>query len=284
MFVDEQVIRINMILLDGKKLAQKILGEKEKEIAGLSAKLRLGIVVVGEDPVVRKFIEQKKKAGMEIGVDVRVYPFEESITTNELRKQLAEITHEEKNTGIIVQLPLPEHINTQYILNAITPEKDVDVLSARAIGNFAVGKSSIMPPVVGAIKAFFEEYRIDYKNKYIVIVGAGGLVGKPVALWLLTEGVSFSIVRSRTENPQQFFKNADIIITGIGKPGYITGDNIKEGVVVIDAGISEAEGKLVGDADFDSVSSKASYITPVPGGVGPVTIAVLFQNLFILGK
>ncbi len=292
-----------MILLDGKKLAEKILEEVKAEISAKNQKLRLAVVVVGEDPVIQKFIQQKKKSAESVGIDVRVYPFDAAITTNDLRKRLAEIVHEEKNTGVIIQLPLPEHINTQYILNSVTPEKDADVLSARAVGNFATGphtknfgvgagKSSILPPVAGAVKAFFEEYGIDYKSKYTIVVGAGNLVGKPVALWLLNEKATFSVVRSGTENPQDFLKRADIIISGISKPKFIKGDMVKEDVVIIDAGTSESEGpstelgvkKIVGDVDFDSVAPRASYITPVPGGVGPVTVAVLLRNLVWLAK
>lgn len=273
-----------VILLDGKKLSKKILEEVKREVSEMKEKLRLAVVVVGEDPVVRKFIEQKKKAAESVGIDVRIYPFEEKVTTNELRKRVAEIVHEEKNTGVIIQLPLPPQINAQYILNSVTPEKDVDVLSARAIGNFVAGKGQVMPPVAGAIKALLEEYAVDYKNKYAVILGAGNLVGKPTALWLLNEKVTFSVVRSATKNPQEFLRQADIIISGIGKPKFITGDVIKEGAIIIDAGTSESAGKLVGDVDFDSVATKASHVTPVPGGVGPVTVLVLLKNLITLAK
>lgn len=279
-----RVIHINMILLNGKKLSQKILEELKREITGIKKRLRLAVVVVGENPAVKKFIEQKKKKAEEVGIDVRIFPFEEKITTNELRKRVAEIVHEKKNTGVIVQLPLPEQINTQYILNSVTPKKDVDMLSARSIGNFAVGKSLILPPVAGAIKAFLEEYGIDYKDKYFVVVGAGNLVGRPAALWLLQEKVTFSVMRSSTENPADFLEKADVIISGAGKPKFITSDMVKKGVVVIDAGTSESEGKLVGDADFDSVSKKAGYLTPVPGGVGPLTVAVLLKNLAAVSK
>lgn len=281
-----------MTLLDGKKLSQKILEEVKQEVLALGKNIRLAVVVVGDDPVVRKFIEQKKKAAESVGIDVRIFPFEASITTNELRRRMAEIVHEEKNTGVIVQLPLPAQINAQYILDSVPPEKDVDILSARALGNFVVGKSLVIPPVAGAIKSFFEEYKIDYKSKNTVIAGAGNLVGKPAALWFLNEKVTFSVVRSGTQNPQEFLKRADIIISGIGKPKFITGDMVKEGVVVVDAGTSESEGpstelgvkKVVGDVDFDSMAPKASYITPVPGGVGPVTVAVLLKNLAALAK
>ena len=258
----------------------------------MTEKFRLGIVVVGGNPAVKSFIAQKRKAADGVGIDTRVYPFSAEITTNELRKRISEIVHEKRNSAVIIQLPLPGHINTQYILNSVPPEKDADVLSARAVGNFSVGKSPIMPPVAGAIKALFEEYGIDYKNKYIVILGAGNLVGKPTALWLLNEKATFSVIRSATRHPEEFLRQADIIISGIGKPGFITGNMVKDGVVLIDAGTSESEGpstglgikKLVGDADFDSVSAKCSYITPVPGGVGPLTVTMLFKNLVTLSK
>ena len=271
-----------MILLDGRKLSKKILSGLKEDFSRLNKKLRLAVVVVGEDPAIRKFIAQKKKAAKNLGVDFKIYLFPENISTNELRQRLAYINHEPKNTGVIIQLPLSKHINTQYILNSITPEKDVDMLSSRAGGNFASGKSRTLPPVVGAISTLLEEYKIDLKNKNIVIVGAGGLVGKPTSIWLLHQKIGFQLVEANTPHPEEIIKKADILITGIGSPGYIKGDWVKDGVVVIDAGTSESENKLTGDVDFASVSSKASYITPVPGGVGPLTVAMLFKNLLIL--
>ena len=271
-----------MVLLDGNALAQKIEKEIREAFLHTKKKLRLAIVVVGEDPVVRAFIEQKRKVASRLGIDTRVYPFVAEITTNELRKRIAEIVHEKKNSGVIIQLPLPQQINTQYILNSIPPEKDVDMLSARSIGNFTVGKSPIMPPVVGAIHMFFDEYGIAYREKSIAIVGAGNLVGRPMALWLARERIPFSLIEKDTPAPEKILREADIIISGVGTPGLITGDKVKEGVVVIDAGTSESGGKVVGDVDFDSVSKRASFITPVPGGIGPVAVAMLFKNLVTL--
>lgn len=271
-------------ILDGKKLAGKILEEVRAKIKRLDKHLRLAIVLVGEDSVVRKFIEQKTKTARSVGVDIRVYAFGPKITTNELRKKLAQIVHEGKNTGVVVQLPLPAHINAQYILNSVPPRKDVDMLSAKSLGNFITGKSSIMSPVAGAIKAFFDEYNIGYKNQYIVVAGSGNLVGRPAALWLFSEHASFSVINQYTPHPEKVLREADIIISGVGKPKFVTGDKIKEGTVIIDAGTSESEGKLVGDVDFDSVSKKASYVTPVPGGVGPLTIAILLKNLLTLAN
>ncbi|MDP3778823.1 MAG: bifunctional 5,10-methylenetetrahydrofolate dehydrogenase/5,10-methenyltetrahydrofolate cyclohydrolase [bacterium] len=273
-----------MEILDGKKCSQQIIARLKEEVAGMTKPLRLAVVVVGTDPVVQKFIARKRKAAEEIGIDFRVYPFEETVSANELRARVAEIVHEEKNTGVVIQLPLPVHIGKQHILNAVTPEKDVDVLSARAMGNVMVGKSPIISPVAGAVKALFEEYKIEYKGKRVVVMGAGALVGKPVALWLLSEGVGFSVVNHETLNAPELLKEADIIISGIGKQGFITGGMVKEGVVIVDAGTSESNGKLAGDVDFETVSKKASFITPVPGGVGPMTVAMLLHNVVELGK
>lgn len=273
-----------MILLDGKKLAQKIIADLKKEVTGMKKFLRLAVVVVGDDPVVQKFILQKQKVAKEIGVDFRIYPFEKNISSSDLRTRVAEIVHEKKNTGVIVQLPLPLHIGKQHMLNAITSQKDVDVLSSRAIGNAVVGKNPIISPVAAAVKALFDEYGIQCAGKRIVIMGNGALVGKPIALWFLSERIGFSIVDEDTPNALDLIKDADILISGIGKPGFITGTMVKNAVVIVDAGTSESGGKLAGDVDFDSVSNKASFITPVPGGVGPVTVAMLFKNLVELAK
>ncbi len=273
-----------MILMDGKALAEKIYAELRDEVSKSAKKYRLAVILVGENAVIEKFVEKKKKIGEHIGIDVRVYHFPESISATELRKRIAEIVHEEKNSGVIIQLPLPPHIEKQSILNAVVPEKDVDVLSARAVGNFSVGKSRIAPTVVGAIQELFREYKIDVKGKTVAILGAGALVGKPVATWILRESSVVTVITEETPNPEEILQKADIIISGIGKPGYITGDMVKEGVVVVDAGTSESEGKIRGDVDFDSVSKKASYITPVPGGVGPLTVAMIFKNLLVLAK
>lgn len=285
-----------MVMLDGKQLAEKIIaglkadiGEKKLLLAAVivprspqATGIPAGGLGIGEDAVIRKFVAQKKKIADELGVSFRTYEYPTDISTNELRKRIATIVHDADPDGIIIQLPLPPHINTQYILNSVPPEKDVDVLSARAVGDFAVGKSKVLPPVVGAIQALFQEYGIEYKVKHVVVVGAGMLVGKPVAAWLANEKVSFTVVDEHTPDIAEFTKKADILVSGVGRPGLITGEIIKEGAVVIDAGTSESAGKVAGDVDFDSVAPKASFITPVPGGIGPLTVAMIYRNLFTL--
>ena len=271
-----------MVLLDGKKLSQKILDEVRKKVSETASKLRLAVVMAGENAVIKKFVEQKKKIADSVGIGVKIYMFPATVTTNELRKKLAEIVHEKKNTGVIVQLPLPDHINTQYILNSVTPEIDVDMLSSRALGNFVAGKSPIISPVAGAGRAFLGGYNIFFREEHVVVAGLGNLVGRPVALWLLSERATFSVVTKDTPDVFSFFKTADIVISGMGQPNFIKGDMVKEGVVIIDAGTSESGGRLVGDVEFASVAPKTSCITPVPGGVGPVAIAMLLKNLVTL--
>lgn len=273
-----------MQMMDGKALAQKILAELKNDAAALTKRPRLAVVVVGQDPVIRSFIAEKKRAAEAVDVDVRVYECDTGITTNELRKRVAEIVHEKRNTAVIIQLPLPAHINKQYILNAIPPEKDADVLSARAVGNFAVGKSPIVPPVVGAIKTLLGAYGVGAQGKHAVLIGAGALVGRPAALWLLGEHGCFTVIGDDAAAHAALIREGDIVISGVGKPGLITGDMIREGAVVIDAGTSESEGKMVGDVDSASVGERASYLAPVPGGIGPLTVAMLLKNVLILAQ
>lgn len=274
-----------MIILDGKKLSQQILAEVKEGVRQIQNDLRLAVVVVGKDPVVEKFIAQKRKAAEFVGVDFKVHPYDADIPANELRSRIGKICRDRKTTGMVVQLPLPVHISSQQILNAVLPQKDVDVLSARGIGDMIVGKSPLLPPVAGAVKAFFEAYEIPYAEKKIVIIGSGDLVGKPVSLWLLKEHVSFSLLAgAAAPDSAAIIAGADILITGIRTPKFITGEMVKEGAIVIDAGTSESEGKLVGNVDFDSVAPKTSFITPVPGGVGPMTVALLFKNLLDLAS
>lgn len=272
-----------MILLDGKVLAGKIIAGLRDEYQNIPRRISLGAVVVGIDPVIARFVAQKKKIADELGVDFRAYEYQAGISTNDLRTNMAALVHQADPDGIIVQLPLPSGINAQSILNAVPPEKDVDVLSARAMGNFAVGKSPILPPVVGAVKALLDEYRIDLRGKRIAVIGAGALVGKPVATWLLLEKTTFTVVEEGGDVVAAT-RNADIIISGAGKPGLIIADMVKEGVIIIDAGTSESEGKLAGDIDFEGVSQKAAFITPVPGGIGPLTVAMIYRNLLTLAQ
>lgn len=284
------------MIIDGRKIRDEIKEKLKQEVADLKNKLRLAIVLVGENPVSLKFVEEKKKFGKEIGIDTRIYKFDEAISTTALRDKLAEITHIKQNTGVIIQLPLPPQINVQYILNSVPSEKDIDVLSSRALGDFYVGKSSIFPPVVGAVnlilKQIFGDAISEIGEKNVVIVGAGRLVGKPLAVWFINRQATVSVLNKNTFDITTFTKEADILISGVGISKFIKADMVKEGVIVIDCGTSvekikmdggETE-KYSGDVNFNEVQKKAVYITPVPGGVGPITVAMLFKNLVELAK
>lgn len=286
-----------IMIIDGKKLAEEIKTSLKSEIEKLGnpstsswqGKLRLAVVQVGNDPVTEKFLEQKKKFGNAVWIDVRVYEVPMDISTNALRAKISEIVHEEKNTAVIIQLPLPSQINTPYILDALTPEKDADMLSSKSIGLFASGRSKMLPPVVGAIKYIFEKHNVEIKGKKVVVVGAGRLIGKPVATWLTNNGATVTVCDEHTKDIKHFTRDADIIISGVGKPALITPDMIKDGAMVIDAGTSvcnpsTSSGRVLrGDCD-PTVAEKALLFTPVPGGVGPLTVAMLFENVLDLAK
>lgn len=285
------------MVIDGRKIRDEIKEELKKEVAVLKKDLRLAIVLAGENSASLRFIEEKKKFGKEIGIDTRVYKFDEAISTTALREKLAEITSIRQNTGVIIQLPLPPQINTQYILNSVVPEKDIDVLSSRALGDFYVGRSLILPPVVAAVELILIKVGnlvSDFSNKNIVIVGAGRLVGKPLAVWFINHGATVSVLNKNTPDISKFTREADILISGVGKPKFIKADMMRDGVIVIDCGTSVENistpdvgnliPKISGDVDFDEAQKKASHITPVPGGVGPITVAMLFSNLVNLAK
>jgi len=273
-----------MILLDGKNLSKKILENLKREIEESGVKPRLAVINAGKNPASQKFITEKQKKAEEIGISVEVFNFKDNVSFKTLGKEISKLAGDKNIHGIVVQLPLPEHLNSSEILSLIPRDKDPDVLSPITLEKLSVGALEILPPVAGAVKEFFTEYDIDYKHAYTIVLGRGRLVGHPVAIWLKNEGATFAVVDENTKDSRGIIRSGDIIISGIGKSKIIGADVVKEGAVIIDAGTSEEQGKLVGDVDFDAVSPKASFITPVPGGVGPVTVAVLLKNLIILAK
>lgn len=238
-----------MKILDGKKLSKKILKNLKREIEKRGLKLKLAVIFVGKDPASKIFIREKKKACEFVGIDFELLRFPARISGSMLKKEIKKIVKDPTISGVIIQLPLPEKFNVQEFLNLIPREKDVEFFS----------------PVVCAVDYLLKEYKISLQAKKIVLVGRGRLVGRPVAKWLREQKIKVLNIDK--------IKQADIIISGVGKPNLIKGDMVKKGVVVIDAG---------GDVDFKSVSKKARYITPVPGGVGPMTVACLLQNLIKL--
>lgn len=271
-----------MIELVGAEAANEIKKELAERVASLGYVPRLAIIVVGDNSVSQKFVSLKEAYARDIGIETRTYEFSGTVSTNELRTRMNDIVHEALNSGVIVQLPLPEHIDTQAILNAVVLEKDVDVLSARAVGNVEVEKSKILAPVASAIEILFQNHGVEVVGKKATVIGYGRLVGKPVASWLVKKGALVTIAKEPNQFDPAALKNADIIISGVGSPKLVTGDMVKEGAVVVDVGTSEMNGEVMGDIDFDSVAKVAGLLTPKRGGVGPLTIAMVFKNLLTL--
>lgn len=269
-----------MQILDGRNLSEKILEElKEKK---KDRKLKLAVVLVGTNSASKSYITQKQRAFEKVGIDFELFNFSIDISEEELESKVKKISDDKNISGVVIQLPLPEQIDSQKILNLVPEEKDIDVLSEYASSRFFKGESKILPPVVSSISHFLEEYQILLKGKKVVVVGEGRLVGRPVAQWFLNNGCEVLTVNKNTENISSITKAGDIIVSGVGQTKLITGEMVKNGAVVIDAGISVENGSVKGDVDFESVSQKASFITPVPGGVGPLTVACLVENLIKL--
>lgn len=271
-------------ILDGKKLSEKILEKIKKEIQNRHLKLKLAVILVGENPVSEIFIHQKKKACEFAEIDFKLYKFPKNINSVSLKKEIRKISSLPRVSGVVIQLPLPQNLNIQEILNLIPIEKDVDCLSERSLSEFYLGSLKILPPTLQGIIEIFKNYKIKTRRKNFVVIGVSRLIGLPLAFWLLTQKATVSVLDKFTPDISFFSKSADILISGVGKAGLISGKMVKKGVVVIDAGTSLKDGKLRGDVDFKSVSKKASYITPVPGGVGPLTVACLLENMVKLTK
>jgi methylenetetrahydrofolate dehydrogenase (NADP+)/methenyltetrahydrofolate cyclohydrolase len=271
-------------ILDGKKLAEQIFQKLKKEVKNRRLKLRLAIILVGDNPVSEIFVNQKKKACEKVDVGFKLFNFPSKIKPGLLKKQIEKIAKNQSISGMVIQLPLPKSFNVQEFLNLIPEEKDVDVLAEKSVGKFYQGRLPISPPTVKGILYLLKKYKIDLKGKNIVIVGAGRLVGNPLANQLLREKATLSVLNEFTRDTASFTKKADILVSAVGKPNLIKNRMVKKGAVIIDAGTSLRKNKLSGDVDFKAVIKKAKYITPVPGGVGPLTVACLLENLVKLNS
>jgi len=272
------------MVIDGKQLASEIIEELKKEREAIPKKIRLAVVLVGDNPASLSFIKQKEKIAQELNIDFRLYQYPETIKTKELRKKVSEICRVTFNRGVVVQLPLPASINSQVVLNAILTLKDPDILSEKNLGGFYVNRLIVLPPVIEAIKFLLKKYQIPIEGKIVLLIGRGQLVGKPAALWFINQRATVIVANSKTQNLQDLIKMADIIVSSAGVPNLITGEMVKQGVVIFDSAVVSEAGKLKGDGDFDSLKDKAALLTPVPGGLGPLTVAFLFKNLLELVK
>jgi len=282
-----------MTILDGKKLKNEILEKVKQEVATLSFVPIFCDVLVGDDSASKQYVQMKARNAESVGIKFHNANFPASITTEELIKEIQILNKIPNMCGIIVQLPLPEHLDKQKILDSIDPELDVDCLgkirSEKFYSSYG-GENDLGFPTAVSCMALLDSIGLDnnpstaFRTRKVAVLGYGNLVGKPVEALLKFRGISPEVIRSKTENKEELIKEADIIISGMGKGKYITGDMIKEGAVVVDAGTSEDGGAIVGDVDLESVKNVASYVSPVPGGVGPVTVAMLLKNVLIVAK
>ena len=266
------------MIVDGKAIAEDIKKTLTEEVLERKDTPRLFIITVGDDAVSERYLRMKKKFGEAIGVEVSVVSLENEADIIEYIKHVPE-----KNAGVIVQLPLPSSFNTEKILEMIPSSKDPDMLSGVSLHAYEEGTTKIVPPVVGAVKEILLRHGVFVGNKHVAIMGRGKLVGAPSAVWFRRHGSIVSVVSTKTKDASEILKQADIIVTGVGKAGVVQPSMIKEGVVIIDAGTSELGGETRGDVDR-GCSEKATIFTPVPGGVGPITVAMLFKNLLELTR
>lgn len=276
-----------MIIIDGKEFSKKILEEisnEQKEIVERK-NLRpagLAVIIVGENPASQVYVRNKTRACEKVGFYSETIKLEENISENDLIKKIEELNENDKIDGILVQLPLPKRIDELKVINSIKPEKDVDGFSNVNVGKMVIGdESGFLSCTPYGIMQLLEGYDIDVDGKDVVVVGRSNIVGKPMTMMLIQKGATVQVCNSRTKDLSKKLKKADIIVVAVGVPRMIKATDVKEGVVVIDVGINRVDGKLCGDVDYEDVAQKSSYITPVPGGVGPMTIASLIKNTFI---
>lgn len=263
------------MIIDGSAIARMARNNLKKLAGNRTEPIGLAAVIIGDDPGLKQFVKLKKKAAEELGIQFSVYEFKAS-DVEEVKKTMAWLAQDTGIHGIFVELPIPLPLVQQEILDMIPEAKDVDVLSTALQAKYYENTVSFLPPAVGALEYLFEYEHVSFKGKKVAVFGHGMLVGKPVAHWLEKQGSQVSIIDEHTKHPETFSLAADIVISGVGKPGLVTGEMIKDNAIVIDYGFS-AEG--TGDVDLNSVAPKAAILTPVPGGMGPLVIAAVLANV-----
>ena len=275
-------------IIDGKQIAKEVRAEIAAECAELKKKgiiPGLAVVIVGTDPASQVYVRNKKKACEEVGFRSEVFELPEETTEEELLALVKKLNEDVNIHGILVQLPLPEHLDDEVIIANIDPKKDVDAFHPSNVGKIMIGNYDFLPCTPAGVMVLLEKSGIDVSGKECVVVGRSNIVGKPQAMLLLHANGTVTIFHSRTKDLAEVTRRADILVVAIGKADFITGDMVKDGAVVIDVGMNrKADGKLTGDVDFATVEPKASYITPVPGGVGPMTITMLLRNTLTSAK
>lgn len=269
-------------IIDGKKISKEIKDELKEKVAKLKSEgktVALAVIQVGEDPASSVYVNNKKKACEYIGIESLSFHLPETISEEDLLAKIKELNQDEKVNGILVQLPLPKHINEDKVIKTIAPEKDVDGFHPQSVGALSIGQKGFVSCTPAGVIQLLKRSGIEIAGKECVVIGRSNIVGKPMALLLLRENATVTIAHSKTANLKEVAKRADILVVAVGKPKMIDSSYVKEGAVVIDVGIHRnAENKLCGDVDYDDVLQHVSAITPVPGGVGPMTIAMLMNN------
>lgn len=269
-------------IIDGKEVSASVrneIKEKTAELLQNGKKTGLAVIIVGNNPASRVYVNNKKKGCEQVGMESFEYALPEETTTEELLSLVEKLNGDKAVDGILCQLPLPPQIDEKKVLNAITPDKDVDAFHPVNTGHIMIGDHSFLPCTPAGIIEMLKYYNIEISGKECVVIGRSNIVGKPMAMLLLENNGTVTVCHSKTQNLSQVTSRADILVAAVGKAGFVTPDMVKEGAVVIDVGMNRnAEGKLCGDVDFDAVKDKCSYITPVPGGVGPMTITMLLKN------
>lgn len=275
-----------MILIDGKATAKKVFDKIKSETKHLQKKPTIAVIIVGEDPASKIYVNIKHKKAQEVGINSIVIEFDENISQDELETKIDELNKDDSINAILVQMPLPKHLNTYRIIEKILPIKDVDGFHPENAGKINIGIEAYASPCTPlGVMTLLDEYKINPEGKNAVIIGRSNIVSKPLASMLLSKNATVTICHSKTQDLKKITSTADILVVATGKSKMITSEYIKQGAVVIDVGISrDKDGKIYGDVDFDSVAEKTSYITPVPGGVGAMTIAMLMQNTLRLYK
>lgn len=276
-------------IINGKEVSASVRAAVAEETANLRSenglKVGLAVVIVGNNPASRVYVNNKKKACEEVGFQSFEYALDENTTEEQLLDLVNVLNRDDRVNGILVQLPLPAHINEKSVINAISPDKDVDAFHPVNVGKIMIGDYSFLPCTPAGVMELIASTGTDVSGKNCVVIGRSNIVGKPMAMLLLHKNGTVTICHSKTKNLKEICLGADILVVAVGKANFVTGDMVKEGAVVIDVGMNRLEnGKLCGDVEFESASEKASYITPVPGGVGPMTISMLMKNTLTAAK
>ena len=273
------------IRIDGKALAEKVKARAAAEAAALDRKPGLAVVLVGEDPASQVYVNGKEKDCAQCGIASFPYKLPAETTQEELLALVQQLNEDPAVDGILVQLPLPKHLDERAVLHAIRPDKDVDCFHPVNVGLLSIGEPAFLPCTPAGVMEMLREYEIPVAGKRCVVLGRSNIVGKPMAMLLTQQNGTVTLCHSRTEDLASYTRQADILVSAVGTPGLITPELVKEGAVVLDVAMNRnAEGKLCGDVDYAAVEPKASYITPVPGGVGPMTRAMLMENILTAAK